>query len=340
MNLKLNVKKIVGSVFYYSGIIKCLKWFNNSASIILAYHRILPQGSTDITFIQPGMYVTVEAFEKHMHYISQHYQVISLENLTCSPTPKNTCIVTFDDGWADNFTYAFPILRRYGIPATVFISTNMIETNNWPWTDRISYYIHTSNIYHFVNIMENAFQKQSRDIFKVINLTRDKKNIVEDILNYMKKLDHRTLITLMTFIDHSMSQQLEVLNMKRPWLTWNEIIEMSHNNISFGAHTHNHIILTKVSLDNAREEMLLSKEILSQKIRKPVHSFSYPNGSYNEKITASVQECGFDIGVTTMRGSIDDSDNLFTLRRIMIHNDISSTLPLFACVLTNRFPFF
>jgi peptidoglycan/xylan/chitin deacetylase (PgdA/CDA1 family) len=128
--------------------------------------------------------------------------------------------------------------------------------------------------------------------------------------------------------------------MQSPWLTWEQIKEMAQNTVSFGAHAHNHTILTNTSLENAAHEIITSKNLLSKYLGKPVDMFCYPNGSYNEDIINILKDRDFKLAVTTQTGAIKKSVNLFTLPRFMIHNDMTSTIPMFACRLSNKIPYF
>jgi peptidoglycan/xylan/chitin deacetylase (PgdA/CDA1 family) len=340
MNLILSTKKVVAAFLYYSRMVDLFKSLNGDSSIILAYHRVVPKDYEGISIIQAGMYVTVETFEKHMAFISRNFRSMRLEDLIHDPIPRNACIVTFDDGWADNYTYAYPILKKYRIPATIFLSTSMIGSNSWPWPDRIAYYMHAVPSEDFLDTFRTILMKIGLE-FSALNLkSHDKEIILEQVINSVKKMDNQKIISVMGELDQIMIHQKEHLLQSRPWLTWNEIMEMGSGDISFGSHTHNHVILDGIPLQQAREEIGHSKKILSERTGKPVFSFSYPNGDYNSDLMRVVKESGYSIAVTTRRGFLGDSDNLFTLRRLMIHDDMTSTIPMLACVMTNRIPFF
>ena len=126
------------------------------------------------------------------------------------------------------------------------------------------------------------------------------------------------------------------LSQQRPWITWEEVKDMAQHNISFGSHTHNHVILTNTSTKHALEEIVSSKNILSEQIGVPVTLFSYPNGNYNSKVMTMLKAQGFEIAVTTQSGPINKSDNLLALRRFMIHNDMTNTIPMLAYRLAHR----
>jgi peptidoglycan/xylan/chitin deacetylase (PgdA/CDA1 family) len=333
-------KRAVAAILYYSRVINIIKRLNIGSNIILSYHRILPQGCDDIAFIQPGMYVTSETFERQMEFISSHYHLINLEEGVKSCHLKNACMITFDDGWADNYKHAFPILKKHGIPATIFLVTNMIDTNKWPWPDRICYYIHSIPLVSFVDIFRSSLRKMGRESYNIIGSSWNKWIISEMVLEYLKRLDSQALCSIMADLDFNFAQYKEKLSQKRPWLNWDEISEMAQHGISYGSHTHNHMILNQIPISEARRELVLSKEILGEKIGKPVTMFCYPNGNYNTALMRLVEECGYEIAVTTKRGSIDESDSMLALKRIMIHNDMTFTIPMFACVLSHNLPFF
>jgi peptidoglycan/xylan/chitin deacetylase (PgdA/CDA1 family) len=99
--------------------------------VVLMYHRVLDDAEISAT-IHPGMYVTRRTFGRHLEYLSEKYQVLTLQEigewvLGKRESPKKTpCAITFDDGWVDNYHHAFPLLQAYGVPATIFVITNQI----------------------------------------------------------------------------------------------------------------------------------------------------------------------------------------------------------------------
>jgi hypothetical protein len=108
--------------------------------VILGYHRILPE-NVDNQSTQSGMYVRSPTFEQHMHFLAVHFSVLPFEflckNSFSPPKDKPLCVITFDDGWADFFTYAFPVLKKLELPATVFLPTDFIGTGRRFWTDKL-----------------------------------------------------------------------------------------------------------------------------------------------------------------------------------------------------------
>jgi len=115
--------------------------------LILVYHRVLRDREEKTQLVQPGMYVTDTVFEKQIQFLCDNYEMVSFESLLKLWRDKGVnrftryCVITFDDGWADNYTCAFPILKRHHVPATIFLATSYIGTNQRFWTDKIAYLV-------------------------------------------------------------------------------------------------------------------------------------------------------------------------------------------------------
>lgn len=341
MNWKLFLKKFAVDLLCYTGLMSLIRDINRN-NLILGYHRVLPKNSDDIHFIEPGMYVTTESFKRHMSYISRHYNITSLASIIEPSESRNACAITFDDGWYDNYTYAFPTLQRYNIPATVFLTTSRIGTNEWPWPDKISYYVHKASeksLQTFSSLINSELNMYGERLPKYVLTSKDRKSIAEQYITALKELKDTALCTLMTRIDKSMADYQRMLYRKRSWLTWEEVKEMARHGISFGSHTHSHTILTNTNLKQVIEELRLSKDIIKDNLGKEVDSFSYPNGNYNAQIIDALRKQGYKIAVTTQLGVVNESDNPLTLKRILIHDDVTNTTPLFACKIINWIPF-
>jgi peptidoglycan/xylan/chitin deacetylase (PgdA/CDA1 family) len=329
-------KKILSFGLFHAGVTR-LASNGYRDSIIVSYHHILPQGDSITGFLQPGMYVTTETFEKHIRYLSSRYRIIPLEQLDDLNT-QNTCIITFDDGWGDNYLHALPVLERYGVPATIFISTAFIGSKVWPWPDRISYYSANAS---------NAGIKRmaviiSEEVNSIIRIPESipRFTVAEILIEKLKSLKHEKLLKALNEIDEIMGQLKSELHETRPWMTWDEIASMHQRNITFGAHTHNHVILTNCTIEEARHEITISRDSLSEKINSHIKTFSFPNGNFNNTLINVLKNEGFTHAVTTCSGSINKSESLFSLKRIMLHEDMTGTVSMLAGRLSGNIPFF
>src|SRR5215510_12205168 len=139
-------KVLLGQAVVLSGLWKrrLRMWAERNAVIILTYHRVIEQWDNVLEYSQPGMVVTVSTFERQLAILRQHFEVVTLDAVLANghPSPgasRPRCVVTFDDGWRDNYDLAFPILRRHDIPATIFLTTDFIGTDRAFWHTELTY---------------------------------------------------------------------------------------------------------------------------------------------------------------------------------------------------------
>jgi peptidoglycan/xylan/chitin deacetylase (PgdA/CDA1 family) len=253
---------------------------------------------------------------------------------------ENACVITFDDGWADNVRHALPILRRYNVPATIFLSTGFMGSYEWPWPDRVSYYTAYAPETGFTEMLRYLGQETGVSLQSGDMTGFRRSAAAEMCIARMKREPHARLTEIMGYLDVLFSRQHEDLNTRRPWMTWDEVGEADQPGISFGAHTHNHVILTSCNLERAEKEIVTSRDVLSERIGRPVRMFSFPNGDYHEQHVDVLKHHGFTHAVTTKSGMIRASEDLLTLRRFMLHDDMTKTIPMLACRLAGSIPYF
>jgi peptidoglycan/xylan/chitin deacetylase (PgdA/CDA1 family) len=140
MNPGQTARRLVAGTLHYSGVLgRYRRVVHRSRGVVLTYHRVL-RARTPSAGVDPGMYVTCSTFERHLALLAQSYALVTIDqmgNWLAGDTTfdRPPCALTFDDGWTDTYEVAFPILQRYGVPATVFLITGAIgapEMLNWP----------------------------------------------------------------------------------------------------------------------------------------------------------------------------------------------------------------
>lgn len=140
-NIRIKIKNLIAYFLYYSGLLTLYDYlFLGSYVVILMYHKVLQDDEPLQREIEPGMYVKKSSFEKQMKFIQNKFTVAELTS--CFLNSKNSfkdkfCVVTFDDGWQDNFEVAYPILKKYNIPATIFLVPKFIESNELTSIDTV-----------------------------------------------------------------------------------------------------------------------------------------------------------------------------------------------------------
>ena len=285
-----------------------LSTFPKHEVAILTYHRV--SDIQDNWSLNP---IKIESFEKHLKFFIKKFNVISLEKLVNlinnkESIPPRTLVITFDDGYKDNYSNAYPLLKKYKVPATIFLTTNFIGNNDLLWHDKVGYIIRNSPMN---KIKINGIGEYS------LNSDLNRNKAIINIKQYLKNLKNIDMLPILENL-------AEICNVSVPaeigadlMLSWDEVIEMSNNGIDFGAHTVNHSILTNVSLKEAKFEILESKKVIENNIQKEVKSFAYPNGNFSPFIIDILKNNGFECALALKQQLINIYNNdLYSLSRI------------------------
>jgi peptidoglycan/xylan/chitin deacetylase (PgdA/CDA1 family) len=264
--------------------------------LILCYHRV----NDDRHPFFPG--IPVALFRRQMEALRRNFTVLPLEELAerarRRDLPKNGLAITFDDGYRDNYTNAFPVLRDLGLPATVFLTTRALDDNAPIWHDRVF----------------DAFHRTRRT---------ERRPPLRAVLAELRRSSPEER-------DTRIGQLLEDLGIEPGvpdgWekLTWQQVREMASQGIAFGAHTLDHPILTFVPEEEARRQIRESKARIEVELGSKVTMFAYPNGAasdFDRTTERIVEEEGLSLAVTTVSGANDESTNPYALRRTGMWGD-------------------
>ncbi len=332
MKTSILFKNIFSSVFFKSGLVdrKIRQLGARDLTLILMYHRVVPADQ----LIQAGMYVSPATFASHLIFLAKYFNVVPLNSLQkgLAGTAKNakpSCVLTFDDGWKDFYAYAFPLLQKYQQPATVFLPTGFIGTGKQFWTDCFA---------DLLSRRQATMQGKlsDSDILTVVayldGLQSSFENQLEAGIEYLKKYPLNKIEKVLAGL--SEIWQVDLAGPGRNFLNWAEIIEMKDSGlVSFGSHTVNHQILTTLDNTALKNELVGSRKELLQRnvVDRSCISFCYPNGNHTKEIAAMVRSSGYHLAVTTRKGWNHADADKFTLKRIGIHEDMTSIPALFAC---------
>jgi len=232
-----------------------------------------------------------------IEYLQQHYRIVSLEESYQRLTARvrePLVVLTFDDGYADNHRNAWPVLRAYGAPATVFVATGLTGTRERVWTLEVRDWLRHS----------------------AVALAEPPKAVLE----YLKRLPHdEREVALQDLRRRLRVTPTEATDAER-MMTAEELRELAADPlITLGAHTAHHEILSRLPVEQARREIAESVEALAQMTGQRPRCFAYPNGQpgdYGAEHIAMLRELGFEAAVTTVEGLNWPGGPPFELRRI------------------------
>ncbi len=343
MNASIKIKSMLASVLHSAGVHSWKLGRNSGNDVaILMYHRVIPIKEMRPS-VQPGMVIGPDTLEDHLRYLRNHFEISPLSCLKSGQFGKKhvrhekpICIITFDDGWHDFYTHAYPILRKHAAPATVFLPTDFIGTNRWFWTDRVGFLLERIARSREGGDWTSIFRDSP--LSDVVSMPGSHEARLERVIGRLKA-------SRMDEIERILSELSVVSGEEstpgiRAFLSWEEVQEMHESGlVNFGSHTAGHPLLTTLTEAEAQHELIKSMQaLLSHKVVTPEFiSFSYPNGNHSERLSAMVREAGYHLAVTTQNGWNHPGANPYMLKRISVHQDMAATPAMFASRIVNSF---
>lgn len=303
-------------------------------AVVLMYHRVVSQSEHRRVFSHEGMVVDDDAFELQVRCIKEHFSPVSLEefldNLRSGRRFRNgSCLVTFDDGWRDNYVNALPILEHHRVPATIFLSTGFIGSGKRFWQERLSEELHRA----FRLSGTNAGGKLGEVLQKhgIPSLSKTcwggQKEMVDRIVQNRKLYMPEENETLISDIAATAGGQDAVE--LQSFFSWDDARIMLGQGISFGCHGENHRILTRLTKEEVLREIRVSKESIEKRLGVSARAFSYPNGDFTPAIAAQVRACGFEAAFGTKHGFLDLTSDRYALGRSNIAGRMTACAPFF-----------
>jgi peptidoglycan/xylan/chitin deacetylase (PgdA/CDA1 family) len=287
-----------------------------SASILM-YHRVQdPPRWADGLAIKTFS-ATPQQFEKHLQLLRDRFEVLSLEQYVDQlgeprKANSNSVIITFDDGYRDNFLYAFPLLKKYQLPATIFLTTGLVGSDRLPWWERVKWHISQARV--------SQIQMPGMNVLP-LNKPREKHSAIYSIMRTLKLARSDQIPSMVDDLIRGLGRDPTDEPHERLFLSWEEVRQMHQHDIGFGAHSVSHPNLTQLDADEVMRELSDSKLAIETNLGKPVHAFAYPFGEqdhFNDRIKAAVKMASFKCAVTALYGHHDQNGDIYALRRIPV----------------------
>jgi peptidoglycan/xylan/chitin deacetylase (PgdA/CDA1 family) len=294
---------------------------------ILCYHRI---GTGGVPFYSE---LPATIFEAQMRFLKKHYRVISLSQMLCELTEPVSCeptvVVTFDDGYRDLFPVAYPVLLKYGIPATVYLTVGAIESGEIAWYDRV---------FAALQVAPGSMFEWAMDVPRQLALGSKSERIdaAVQIITWMRTLPDSVRREQCAILEKRV--QIPKTEIMGRMLTWEQVRIMQKTGISFGAHTMNHPAVSRLSTAELNSELLDSKRIIEERIQDSAQDFAYPFGKPADMSSAAenVLSAGsYRSAVTTEQGLNVPGVNPYRLCRVSIGEE--GSLAMFAFQLNRLF---
>lgn len=281
--------------------------------LMLMYHRVVPTVGANPFHIE----VVAERFEQQMQHLRRHYNVISMDEFVLQKHHGRLCsdrqvVITFDDGYVDNYRHALPILKRCNLPAIFYLTANYVSGDRLFWWDEV------------LDIVNAKSHIELGVVEYDISTDELKSRHIGNIASYFRNLSVADRESAFSSLHDRWMVNEEEYDANRP-LSWQEASEMLSEGMLLGSHSCGHPSLSRIPEGEVVKEVLDARRMLEQKLGVAINHFSYPfdeqevsAGKVMELPRRIVSESGMLSAVTTIHGCNTIDTDIYGLKRVYI----------------------
>lgn len=320
MPLAFYPRSIKAAALVGSGLASFARTRRSAEATILTFHG-LSENTSDRGILDWSLHLQAGVFRSICAMLAKEYHVISLADLVEARTrgsglPDNSVIITFDDGYASNYELAYPILREFGLHATIFVTTGFLDAVEMFWFQRadlalgrtrkelLDWKINGKSLRLYLG----TYELRQQSLAKLLPELKELPDA--DLLSEVGRLENALEVTEPSFDDLPQAM--------RP-MTWEMACEMSlSGHVDIGGHTHTHPILARCDVRAMRAEIATCRDRIHAEIGELPFAFAYPNGGsddFTRETLMLVREAGFKAACTTISGRVDSTVPMHQLPR-------------------------
>jgi peptidoglycan/xylan/chitin deacetylase (PgdA/CDA1 family) len=309
------MRRVLALPHQIPGYVATTRRLRSRSIAVLAYHGLVREPLPVFNWCQ----LPVHEFEKQIDFISREYVVLPLceivERLARgAPLPRATACLTFDDGFRSVRALAAPVLDRYQLPASCFLVTSLIGTDQPAWPDQV--------FEMFAATSQNSVTFQGTHLS--LETSPDRANAYSAVIERLKTMEVQDKDDRLAELRDKLGWRPVSRDSPLATLDWREIAEMAHSGLfEFGSHTHTHQILSRCSIERQAEELSVSRDLLREHLRKS-DLFAYPNGrrqDFSDDTKRLLRQTGYRCALCTIPGLQPASGDLYEIRRVNIGAD-------------------
>jgi peptidoglycan/xylan/chitin deacetylase (PgdA/CDA1 family) len=308
------IKNLTKRALLDTGVLRLAAKLRGKGAAILMYHSVMEDPDREEDSLG-GIIHSREAFQAQMEMLAKKFRPVPLEQFGRfikgeGELPQRAVVVTFDDGYTDNYETAMPILDRVGIPATFYVTVDCVENRRLPWPSRLRFSFRTT--------VKKSWSDESGTVW---NLESDegREQAYLKTCDRVCQLSGAALENVVRSIEEELDAKLPD-DRGRLMMTWEQVRALSRNGHMVGSHTMTHPNLAFLSVEEARFELVQSKTQMEQHLDRRVEHFSYPCPAlfpnWTEQTTAESRKAGYQTAVTTSNGLARKQDNPLCLKRV------------------------
>lgn len=296
---------------------KTLNTLKYNCTIVLGYHDISRRGD----FIS-WLKVNETAFDRQIRMFKKIGTFIRPEDMNNHNRlhkSRLNFLLTFDDGYSNNYHVAFPIIKKHDIPALFFVSTWNMQTGQPFWFDKIIRLIQVNNV-DSLDLSSLGLKKYRFSKLRSSSRWDDIQKLLEDIKKNNATTAHGIAEEICEYIQtmHAADTSWDNGGADRPISPY-QILEMHRSGLCyFGSHSHQHIILNNLSNEQLSEELEISRMILGNIITEKIQHISFPNGNADERTILAARAAGYRLGFTTQRRVVCSHNDKLAIPRVLV----------------------
>jgi peptidoglycan/xylan/chitin deacetylase (PgdA/CDA1 family) len=267
-----------------------------SGILIFGYHRI---GFVDDSGDAGLWDASPPVFEEQLRFLKKEFDVIGPDELetVVSVGRGRYVLLTFDDGYRDNFDEAFPILKRHGLPATFFVTTGFLDRRQIAWWDEIAWMVHVS---------AKSELRANGWLDRALSLApQERGRTTLSLIERYKRLPSESTGAFMDALAEAAGSGRQHGDRQELWMTWDNVRQLRAAGMHIGGHTVNHPLLARLSLDEQEQEIVGCKSRIEAELGEPMRYFAYPYGgrdSFNDDTRRSLAEHGVELAFSLYSG--------------------------------------
>ena len=318
-------RDMLANLLFTNNLFEKLQLLTPSKNLsILAYHRVVPLPDDAFPYVKGVISCDEATFDRQLDFIKKYFNVINFHQLheilqANEDIPPNSLILTFDDGYADNYTNMLPILEHHGMTAVVFLATHYIDTGDLFWVDELAYTV--------MRMPEQRLEfLDGEHVFDITGSTREaSRRAIGRLCASVSFADHmRIMRELRAQVD--ITPSADEYELARP-LTWHEVTELDRAGVEIGGHTVTHGFLDRMTRQEIEFELGASKTAIERHLEKKVLTVCYPAGKYSDEVLEIARNCDYTYGCSYLHGSAEyRADLQFTIPRIHVDYDVRDPL--------------
>lgn len=302
-----------------TGAMRLASRFASPGVAIVMYHSVMDEPRAEANTLGGVIHSTAD-FRGQMELVARHFSPVTIDDALQfvrggKDLPARPVVITFDDGYADNYQVAAPVLKAVGVPATFYVTVECVEKQKLPWPARIRY--------SFLGTKKTAWTEPQGDSWPLNDL-EERMRAFERALPYCGKLAGEEQEAFVQSVERELGAGIP--RSHQLMMTWDEVRGLVQEGHIVGSHTMTHPNMAHVKRDDLKREFAESKRALEKELRSPVVHFSYPcpvlQPHWAEHTVSESRQSGYETAVTTDGGLVRRNDNPLCLRRIRPTKDV------------------